>query len=85
MAGTEASFIPALFMRNMQLHKIIIDKRNENPKKALSFVNQVIQNNYPPNIDALIDNFDKALSHPDKKDLDNLCKRVVKALSNVIK
>ena len=67
------------------LHKIIIDKRNENPKKALSFVNQVIQNNYPPNIDALIDNFDKALSHPDKKDLDNLCKRVVKALSNVIK
>ena len=41
--------------------------------------------NCPPNIDALIDNFDKALTHPDKKDLDNLCKRVVKALSNVIK
>ena len=40
--------------------------------------------NCPPNIDALIDNFDKALSHPDKKDLDNLCKRVVKARSNVI-
>lgn len=38
-----------------------------------------------PNIDALIDNFDRALSHPDKKDLDNLCKSVVKALSNVIK
>lgn len=49
-------------------HKVIIDKHNENSKKALSFVNQVIQNNYPPNIDALIDNFDKALSHHDKKD-----------------
>ena len=41
--------------------------------------------NCPPNIDVLIDNFDKALSHPDEKDLENLCKRVVKALSNVIK
>ena len=38
-----------------------------------------------PNIDALIDNFDSALSHPDKEDLDNLCKSVVKALTNVIK
>ena len=41
--------------------------------------------NCPPNIDVLIDNFDKALSHPDEKDLENLCKRIVKALSNVIK
>lgn len=27
-------------------HKIIIDKCNGNPKKALFFVNQVIQNNW---------------------------------------
>lgn len=40
--------------------------------------------NCPPNIDALIDNFDRALSHPDKEDLDNLGISVVKALSNVI-
>lgn len=41
--------------------------------------------NCPPNIDVLIDNFDGVLSHHDKKDLDNLCKSVVKALTNVIK
>lgn len=28
-----------------------------------------------PNIDMLIDNFDKALTHPDEKDLDNLSKK----------
>ena len=28
--------------------------------------------NCPPNIDALIDNFDRALSHPDEKDLEKL-------------
>mgnify|MGYP002730002047 FL=1 len=32
--------------------------------------------NCPPNIDALIDNFDKALSHPDKKDLGKLSQMV---------
>ena len=41
--------------------------------------------NCPPNIDALIDNFDMALSHPDDIDLDNLSKCVEKALTNVIK
>ena len=29
-------------------------------------------NNCPPNIDTLIDNFDRALSHPDEKDLEKL-------------
>ena len=32
--------------------------------------------NCPPNIDALIDNFDMALSHPDKKDLEKLSQMV---------
>lgn len=42
-------------------------------------------NNCPPNIDALIDNFDKALSHPDEKDLEKLSQKVLQTLSNVIK
>ncbi len=54
-------------------------------QKALSFVNQVIQNNCPPNIDALIDNFDMALSHPDEKDLEKLSQIVLQTLTNVIK
>lgn len=41
--------------------------------------------NCPPNIDVLIDNFDKALSHPDKKDLEKLSQKVLQTLSNVIK
>ena len=41
--------------------------------------------NCPPNIDALIDNFDKALSHPDKKDLEKLSQKVLQTLTNVIK
>lgn len=41
--------------------------------------------NCPPNIDALIDNFDKALSHPDKDDLDKLSQIVLQTLTNVIK
>lgn len=39
----------------------------------------------PPNIDALIDNFDKALTHPDKKDLEKLSQKVLQTLTNVIK
>lgn len=42
-------------------------------------------NNCPPNIDALIDNFDKALSHPDEKDLEKLSQIVLQTLTNVIK
>ena len=41
--------------------------------------------NCPPNIDALIDNFDRALSHPDEKDLEKLSQIVLQTLSNVIK
>lgn len=41
--------------------------------------------NCPPNIDALIDNFDRALSHPDKKDLEKLSQKVLQTLTNVIK
>lgn len=41
--------------------------------------------NCPPNIDALIDNFDKALTHPDKKDLEKLSQKVLQTLTNVIK
>lgn len=41
--------------------------------------------NCPPNIDALIDNFDKALSHPDEKDLEKLSQKVLQTLTNVIK
>lgn len=41
--------------------------------------------NCPPNIDALIDNFDMALSHPDEKDLEKLSQIVLQTLSNVIK
>ena len=41
--------------------------------------------NFPPNIDALIDNFDRALSHPDKKDLEKLSQKVLQTLTNVIK
>lgn len=41
--------------------------------------------NCPPNIDALIDNFDRALSHPDEKDLDKLSQIVLQTLTNVIK
>ena len=41
--------------------------------------------NCPPNIDALIDNFDKALSHPDEKDLEKLSQIVLQTLTNVIK
>ena len=40
--------------------------------------------NCPPNIDALIDNFDKALSHPDEKDLEKLSQKVLQTLTNVI-
>ena len=49
------------------------------------YVKMKESNNCPPNIDALIDNFDKALSHPNDIDLDNLSKCVEKALTNVIK
>lgn len=42
-------------------------------------------NNCPPNIDVLIDNFDKALSHPDEKDLEKLSQKVLQTLTNVIK
>ena len=42
-------------------------------------------NNCPPNIDVLIDNFDRALSHPDKKDLEKLSQKVLQTLTNVIK
>lgn len=42
-------------------------------------------NNCPPNIDALIDNFDKALTHPDEKDLEKLSQKVLQTLTNVIK
>lgn len=38
-----------------------------------------------PNVDALIDNFDKALSHPDEKDLEKLSQKVLQTLTNVIK
>lgn len=41
--------------------------------------------NYPHNIDALIDNFDRALSHPDEKDLEKLSQIVLQTLTNVIK
>lgn len=41
--------------------------------------------NCPPNIDVLIDNFDKALSHPDEKDLEKLSQKVLQTLTNVIK
>lgn len=41
--------------------------------------------NCPSNIDALIDNFDKALSHPDEKDLEKLSQIVLQTLTNVIK
>lgn len=41
--------------------------------------------NCPPNIDALIDNFDRALSHPDEKDLEKLSQKVLQTLTNVIK
>lgn len=41
--------------------------------------------NCPPNIDTLIDNFDRALSHPDEKDLEKLSQIVLQTLSNVIK
>ena len=41
--------------------------------------------NCPPNIDALIDNFDKALTHPDEKDLEKLSQKVLQTLTNVIK
>ena len=41
--------------------------------------------NCPPNIDSLIDNFDKALSHPDEKDLEKLSQKVLQTLTNVIK
>ncbi len=41
--------------------------------------------NCPPNIDALIDNFDRALSHPDREDLEKLSQKVLQTLSNVIK
>lgn len=41
--------------------------------------------NCPPNIDALIDNFDRALSHPDEKDLEKLSQIVLQTLTNVIK
>ena len=33
--------------------------------------------NCPPNIDALIDNFDMALSHPDEEDLEKLSQMVL--------
>ena len=36
------------------------------------------QANCPPNIDMLIENFDRALSHPNKDDLDNLVETAVK-------
>ena len=49
------------------------------------YVKMKESNNCPPNIDALIDNFDKALSHPNDIDLDNLSKCVEKTLTNVIK
>lgn len=41
--------------------------------------------NCPPNIDVLIDNFNKALSHPDKEDLEKLSQKVLQTLTNVIK
>ena len=41
--------------------------------------------NCPPNIDVLIDNFDKTLSHPDEKDLEKLSQKVLQTLTNVIK
>ena len=41
--------------------------------------------NCPPNIDVLIDNFDRALSHPDEKDLEKLSQIVLQTLTNVIK
>lgn len=41
--------------------------------------------NCPPNIDALIDNFDMALSHPDEKNLEKLSQIVLQTLTNVIK
>ena len=40
--------------------------------------------NCPPNIDALIDNFDKALSHPDEKDLEKLSQKVLQTLTNPV-
>ena len=41
--------------------------------------------NCPPSIDVLIDNFDRALSHPDEKDLEKLSQIVLQTLTNVIK
>ena len=41
--------------------------------------------NCPPNIDVLIDNFDKALTHPDETDLEKLSQKVLQTLTNVIK
>lgn len=35
------------------------------------------QPEYPANIDALIDNFDRALSHPDEDDLERLRKIIL--------
>lgn len=37
-----------------------------------------LEPNHMPNLDMLIDNFDKALSHPDKTDLENLKQMVTK-------
>lgn len=49
------------------------------------YLNMKESDNCPPNIDALIDNFDRALSHPDEKDLEKLSQKVLQTLTNVIK
>ena len=40
------------------------------------YVKMKEQPDHMPNLDALIENFDRALSHPDAADLDNLRKMV---------
>lgn len=45
-----------------------------------SYVAMKEDDKYPPNIDAMIENFDKALSHPDQNDLKQLQEAVMMIL-----
>ena len=41
------------------------------------YIKMQAQPDHPANLDALIENYDRALSHPDAEDLNNLCKLVL--------
>lgn len=61
---------------SQERYSIILSSATGNTEKLAEALRQA-QPDHPANLDALIENFDRALSHPDAADLNNLRKLVL--------